>query len=286
MARRKRLQELTIKDNFMFGAVMTNEENCREFLELVLGFPIEMVTVSKEKSILYHPEYKGIRLDIIAKDKAHTHYNIEMQMVKKPYLGKRSRYYHSQIDMELLLSGNGYDKLPNTYVIFICDYDPFGRGNYCYTFEAKCREDDTVFLEDGSVTIFLNTHGTNDKDISQGLVNFLKFVKAELNETYELYEDAFVRRLQSDVKRVKDSREMEERYMLFQELLHEEREEGKAEGKAEAILDLLSEFGEEIPASVKDKINLEKDLEVLKGYLKAASKAESLDDFMKSMQLL
>lgn len=31
--------------------------------------------------------------------------------------GKRSRYYHSQIDMELLLSGSGYEKLPNTYVI-------------------------------------------------------------------------------------------------------------------------------------------------------------------------
>lgn len=48
---------------------MINEKNCREFLELVLGFPIESVTVSKEKSIVYHPEYKGVRLDIIAKDK-------------------------------------------------------------------------------------------------------------------------------------------------------------------------------------------------------------------------
>lgn len=28
MIRRKRLQELTIKDNFMLGAVMLNEENC------------------------------------------------------------------------------------------------------------------------------------------------------------------------------------------------------------------------------------------------------------------
>ena len=41
MRRKKRLQELTIKDNFMFGAVMADEEMCREFLEMVLGFPIE-----------------------------------------------------------------------------------------------------------------------------------------------------------------------------------------------------------------------------------------------------
>ena len=46
MAKRKKLQELTIKDNFMFGAVMVDEELCREFLELALGFKIARVTVS------------------------------------------------------------------------------------------------------------------------------------------------------------------------------------------------------------------------------------------------
>ena len=47
MTRRKTLKELTIKDNFMFGAVMCDEKNCRRLLELVLGFPIERVEVSK-----------------------------------------------------------------------------------------------------------------------------------------------------------------------------------------------------------------------------------------------
>ena len=52
MSGRRKLQELTIKDNFMFGAVMVDEELCREFLELALGFQIEKVTVSKEKSMV------------------------------------------------------------------------------------------------------------------------------------------------------------------------------------------------------------------------------------------
>ncbi len=34
MAQRKKLQELTIKDIFTFGAVMVDEELCMEFLEL------------------------------------------------------------------------------------------------------------------------------------------------------------------------------------------------------------------------------------------------------------
>ncbi len=33
---KKQLKELTIKDNFMFGAVMTMPENCKDFLEMVL----------------------------------------------------------------------------------------------------------------------------------------------------------------------------------------------------------------------------------------------------------
>ena len=105
MGRTKRLKELTIKDNFMFGAVMMDEDNCKGLLERVLEIPIDRVDVSKEKSIVYHPEYKGVRLDVYAKDEKQTRYNVEMQVERKPALGKRSRYYQSQMDMEMLLTG-------------------------------------------------------------------------------------------------------------------------------------------------------------------------------------
>ena len=108
MGRTKRLKELTIKDNFMFGAVMMDEDNCKGLLERVLEIPIDRVDVSKEKSIVYHPEYKGVRLDVYAKDEKQTRYNVEMQVERKPALGKRSRYYQSQMDMEMLLTGEDY----------------------------------------------------------------------------------------------------------------------------------------------------------------------------------
>ena len=61
-----------------------------------------------------------------------------MQVQKKPALGKRSRYYQSQMDMEMLLAGEDYAELPNTYVIFICDFDPIGEGKYRYTLRMEC----------------------------------------------------------------------------------------------------------------------------------------------------
>lgn len=60
----KKLKDLTIRDNFMFAAVMMETDNCKHFLEMVLGIEIERIEISYEKSIVYNPEFKGIRLDV------------------------------------------------------------------------------------------------------------------------------------------------------------------------------------------------------------------------------
>ena len=298
MKRKKQLKELTLKDNFMFGAVMMEEENCKRFLELALGFPIERVEVSKEKSIVYHPEYKGVRLDVYAKNEHNTRYNVEMQVAKKAELGKRVRYYYGQIDMELLLSGSDYTELPEVYVIFICDFDPFGKKKYRYTFTKQCEEEPGAQLQDGCKSIFLSTRGENDREVPGELVSFLNFVKADLSESETDFEDDFVEKLQNTIRRIKSNREMEERFMIFEEMLRDERAEGKAEGiaegkaegiaegKTEAVLEMLLELMNdlgEIPDELRNRITSEKDLETLKKWHRLAARSESLDEFLKKM---
>ena len=70
--------------------------------------------------------------------------------------------------------------------------------------------------------------------------------------------------------------------MIFQEMLREEYDEGKAEGKAEAVLNLLEELGE-ISDDLRVRIISEKDLDVLKRWLKQAAKSESIDEFIEKM---
>lgn len=287
MSRQKRLQDLTIKDNFMFGAVMSIEENCIAFLEMVLSFPIEKVVVSKERSMIYHPEYKGVRLDIYAKDEKHTHYNVEMQTRRQADLGKRSRYYHSQIDMECLKKGLSYEELPDTFVIFICDFDPFDCGLYYYSFQNECQEDTRAKLRDGNKTIFLSTRGKNKEQMPQSLVKFLKFVEADLAESEQDFGDELVKQFQDSIREIKASREMGERYMLFEELLKEERQEGLAQGRQENareyILEFLADKGE-VSGELKEalcKVNSE---EELKRLFKLAIKAESTEDFQKIVE--
>ena len=64
MSQTKTLAELTIKNNFLFSAVMLDPENCRGLLEIILGISIDRVIVSREQCLIYHPEYRSVRLDI------------------------------------------------------------------------------------------------------------------------------------------------------------------------------------------------------------------------------
>lgn len=259
-AHRKTLQELTLKDNFLFAAVMTDPENCRQLLELALGIEIERVEIDTEKNIIYHPEYRGVRLDVYARDEHHTRFNVEMQVANQA-LEKRVRYYHSQMDMELLLAGMPYESLPDCYVLFICDFDPFGTGKYRYTLKHVFAEDESRCYSDGSHTVFLSTKGRNADEVPVQLVNFLKYAAAELNESMADFGDEFVAKLQKSVKAIKADREMGGRYMLFEELLRNEHKEGfaegKAEGKAEAKSKLLKKAEkvcDDLPEAVRQQI--------------------------------
>ena len=115
---KKTLEELVFHDDFMFAAVMMDAENCRCFLERVLEIAIEKVEISTEHSFFFNPECKSIRMDVFAKDVNRTHYDIEMQLVKKDSLEKRSRYYHSQMDVEMLEKGKGYSFLMPTSFLY------------------------------------------------------------------------------------------------------------------------------------------------------------------------
>ena len=229
---RRPLSELTLKDNFLFAAVMMYPKNCKKLLELVLGREIQRVEVDREKSLIYNPDYKGVRLDVFAKDENNTHFNVEMQ-VRREHLERRARYYHSH--MEMLFHDADYRELPDSYVIFLCDFDPFYGGKYCYTIGQCIREAPELGYDDGSHTIILSTKGRNAEEVSPRLVKFLQFLSADLDGSEEDYGDEYISELQKTIQQVKTSREMGERYMLFEEMLKDERAEGRAEGRTEGM---------------------------------------------------
>ena len=79
----KNFKDLTIRDSLMFAAVMSDPEICRKVLELALGFPVSEVHVQTERTMAYHSEYHGVRLDVYAADAGKTRFNVEMQVTRR-----------------------------------------------------------------------------------------------------------------------------------------------------------------------------------------------------------
>ena len=74
--------------------------------------------------------------------------------------------------------------------------------------------------DDGSHTVFLSIVGTDENEVSQDLVKFLKYVGAELEESNEDYSDEFVKQLQKSVEKIKLDREMGVHEVRWTSALH------------------------------------------------------------------
>ena len=170
---RKKFEELDLCDPFLFAAALEDEAICRLILETILGRPITKVRVHAEHTILYSSDFRSVRLDIYASDEVQVEYNIEMQNEDEHNLAKRSRYYQGEMDITSLKPGEDFNDLRPCFIIFICTFDPFGKGLYRYTFENKCLETE-LSLGDQVQKIFLNTKGKNQESVSEKLIHLSK----------------------------------------------------------------------------------------------------------------
>ena len=126
----------------------------------------------------------------------------------------------------------------------------------------------------------------NPEEVSTELVKFLKYVQADLEESTANFDDEFVASIQKSVQEIKQSRGMEERYMLTELLMQDERRAGRKEGRIEArkesILDILSEKGV-VSDELQEKILQEQDLDQLKEWTRLAARVDSIEQFITEM---
>lgn len=85
-----------------------------------------------------------------------------MQIANTKNLSKRSRYYQGMIDLNTLERGDNYKDLKNTYIIFLCLFDPFEKYITQYTFEQMCHEVNGLTLGNDAKIIFINPFGRKD----------------------------------------------------------------------------------------------------------------------------
>ena len=222
-------EKLTIRNKFMFGKVTQNPVIAQKMADLLTPVEIGAVTEAEREKFLQHrSSSKYVKLDMYLEDENGRVVDTEMQnksnnkMVQEE-LPLRIRYYQGMIDQEILSSGTDYIFLKETYIIFICTYDPFGKGKYVYHFHMACDEDESIQLHDKMNWIFYNT--TADlSEVPEGINKFLNYVENEHAE------DEFTRLLDKEVKNARLNEEWRSEYLKTYVNDMDMRREGYIEG--------------------------------------------------------
>ena len=171
------------------------------------------------------------RLDVLAEDGVGRLYDIEVQRKDPPALKKRARYYSSLIDTNALKRSEEYDKLPESYVIFITEHDFFGSGEPLYNIERINLQNEEQF-DDGEHILFVNAEYSGDDSIGRLMNDF------RVSDPDQMHS-----RILADTARYYKE---EEGYNMLtgeiKDLFDEGRDEGIAEERSRTIVNLLTKL--------------------------------------------
>ena len=226
----KPIEELTFTDDFMFGRIMQNPEICKGLLERLLEIKIEKVEYpTLQKSISPHYKSKGVRLDVYVQDSNRV-FDIEIQNFLDENLPKRTRYYQSMMDVDLLLKGKNYTQLKESFVIFVCKKDFFGENMPCYFFTNTCRDKPDLQLDDKSYKVIFNASAfKNEKNLEKKSI--LEYI-IDKKSTSE-----FTTKLDTLVEQTKLNEIFKGDYMAWGLAEFDAEQRGKKEGYSAGVSD-------------------------------------------------
>lgn len=144
-----------IDDDFMNACFDDNIEGTELMLRIILDRDDISVKSVKTQKLMKNLLGRDIWLDIDAVDSENREIDIEVQRADRGAGWKRARYHSSILDAHLLRPGEDFDKLPETYVIFLTENDVIGENQPIYTIERQITNIGKPF-NDGEHIIYVN----------------------------------------------------------------------------------------------------------------------------------
>lgn len=160
------LQKLTI----MNDVFMRNVFKKRECTEYVLQVILNRKGLKITEQIL-QKDYKNLQgrsaiLDCVARDDDGMQMNVEIQQENEGASPRRARYHSGLMDMNTLNSGQNFDALPESYVIFITRDDVLGYGLQIYHVNRKIEEVSEDFKDEAHI-IYVNSKIQDDTELGR-----------------------------------------------------------------------------------------------------------------------
>ncbi len=293
---KKKLEELNLLDDFLFGTLISHPVYGERFagilIKTILNRDVKILKIVPQMNYYgQDTNQHGARLDVYIEEEdgvvqgdvqLSSIYDIEPDQnddrISKESLPRRVRFYRSVIDARSLQSGSDYNRLKNVIIIMLLPYDPFGYDRMMYSVRNTCLEEPEIEYNDGALNLFIYTKGKIGV-ISQELKELLQYLE---NTTWSNAVNSPLREVQSMVDKIKYDKEVSISYMKSYERDWMMRNEGRAEGYAESTKDFLSDLGT-IPENISKQIDNETDLNTLRRWLKLAAKSKSIEEFIEKI---
>lgn len=160
-----------LDDDFLTKCFEGDTASIELVLQIVLEKPDLKVLDVHTQVFVENLLNRSVRLDILATDSTGAKLNVEVQRSDKGAGRKRARYNSSMMDANLLKKGEDFDKLPETWVIFITENDVMGKGRPLYPIE-RCFLGTGERFEDGSHILYVNGAYRGDTSIGKLMHDF------------------------------------------------------------------------------------------------------------------
>ena len=160
-----------LDDDFLTKCFEGDTASIELVLQIVLEKPDLKVLDVRTQVFVENLLNRSVRLDILATDSTGAKLNVEVQRSDKGAGRKRARYNSSMMDANLLKKGEDFDRLPETWVIFITENDVMGKGQPLYPIE-RCFLGTGERFEDGSHILYVNGAYRSDTPIGKLMHDF------------------------------------------------------------------------------------------------------------------
>lgn len=159
---REIIKQYKLFDDPMMVACFDDKATIEEVLRIILNKPFVVKEISVQESSS-PSQWHSARFDVLAMDENGKLCNIEVQQQDTKTLVKRASFYSALLVQSALKKGEDYDKLRETYVIFITETDIFNRKLPLYQIDRMFNDNKEIF-NDGAHILFVNGAYINDDD--------------------------------------------------------------------------------------------------------------------------
>lgn len=236
----QRLKNFRLLDDDFLTKVFEDIECVELLLRIILNKDLKVTEVHSQYN-MKNLQGRSARLDIFAVDSNGILFNCEVQRSDKGAVPKRARYHSSLIDTNVTDPGDKYEKLPESFVIFITENDVMGAGLPLYHINRFIEETGKIFGDDSHI-VYVNSQIKDETTLGKLMHDFSCTDPSDMN--YKVLAD-----------RVRYFKEEKEGVFAMCQMLEEMRNETALEAAKQVALRLIIR-GKDTPEEIAEITDL------------------------------